>query len=181
MIFTATSSNSNCYIPTNITINLSNGFSITGWFYFVETYNTHLIIVDNMYGYQDGNPSNFIALRKFNYDYNIERVTNNGNIDNQVSLESILPTTNGNGWFHIGLVFTGTNVKFYINNSQNNFADNTIYTNFVPKYVFIGNNGSFKSSDTIQPTPKMYCHDFRIYNAALTATDISGVYNYNVR
>jgi hypothetical protein len=174
-LFIGRNPNYNCYIPTGITRDLSNGFSITGWFYFIDTYNTHLIIADNT----TGNPSNYITLRNFNRYYNIVRVYNNGNINgNEKSLLNILP--NNNGWFHIGLVFTGINVKFYINNSQNDFVNNTVYTDFVPKYVFIGNNGNFSSLDNIQSTTRMYCDDFRIYNSALTASDVSTIYNSNV-
>ena len=125
----------------------------------------------------------YIGNQTADEDYEALQINSSGNIEllerndaagtNDLLLTSSV-TLNLNQWHHIAYVFDGANRKLYINNSTANGATGTKAGGTVDNRNFEGNLGSFR---TLTPSYDGSIDQLRIFDQALTDTQINILYN----
>ena len=83
-------------------------------------------------------------------------------------------------WHHFCVVADLTTVKLYYDASMviNKNVTNPVNTSQNYAYRYLGTDYHFNTSPATEPHFKGYFDDYRMYNSALTAADVSGLYSY---
>jgi len=152
-------------VPHNETLNVSQQITLSAWIKPTALANRQII--------SKGGPNGFelstVDLGKIEFRINREA---NGSTFRLRSIQNY--PTNGQIWIHVVATFNGTRSTLYINgvldNSQN-FPQTAILTNTSPLQIGTRNTGSNKWIGDLD--------DLRLYNVALTESQIQTVYNEN--
>jgi hypothetical protein len=165
----------NLLMNTYATSNFSNGFSITGFFKFMDKTGIFIYISDSLDGLYDfvsrtnviyfaSTGSNQTLYIKKNYDTN----TNQGDFSYKLHENGVYY----GHWCHLAIVFNNRSLSVYLNNrlineTNNNNSFGSNYTDFIPKYLVVGNR--YKNGSNAE----FYCHNLKIYNYSITSTVVS--------
>jgi hypothetical protein len=149
---------------------LTNQFSITAWIQIYQSTNDHQIIAGKWYNNGTPNPS---WLMEFQPNGNIFQLPLRGISSDSYSNASSTVPVEFNKWQLLAGVYDGTGIKLYLNGNltfNQPFAGNITLTS-APLFI-----GAHDSSGDRNP---LYgkIDEVRIYNRALTATEIAGMYD----
>jgi hypothetical protein len=165
------------YIITSLTgLDFSSGMTICAW------YNISTL---------PSSRNSLIKLLGPNYNYNFSSNDDNFALDALTSsalqvfgIANIISSITLDSWFHVALVYSisgsTTTLKSYINGSLRPTPyQTTSPTPFVGSLIAssLGIFGIDTNNNTLRTGIKGYLDDFRIYNSALTASQVTYVYN----
>lgn len=156
------------YVRTTI-CSLPSTFTICGWVKFVGSFTTWARIFD--FGSAEAGADYAIGLATSD---TYGTITLFGRTGGGASLpDTAVTTAELNKWYHYAIVVNGTNLKFYWNNVLT--KEFTINKSLAASYYY---NYLGKSNWAADGYSRKYMSDFRVYDTALSAEDITKIY-YN--
>jgi hypothetical protein len=172
------SNNSNYVeLPTGIVSSLNSDYSISTWVY-LNSLSTWSRVFDFGASVQYGNPVVYMFLTPRHSDNNGTlrfAITTSGNAGEQmITGSSALPT---NSWVHVVVTLSGTTGTLYVNG----LAQGT-NTNMTLRPSSLGNtnqNRIGRSQWSNDPYLNGRVDEFRIYDRALSSSEVTALYNSN--
>jgi hypothetical protein len=168
---TYTGGNSNCYINTTIpaSVGLSaNSLTCSGWFNFSNTFPSYFM--QQLFYFKDSY-SNI-------YMQQVLATTSVINLSTPASSNPSGPTLTNGTWIHttmvlsnVGMTSSNSMAYYYQNGVYQGSSSNIALTTSFPLVTFVMGNGN-GTNNPFWGTAQ----DFRIYNSALTAAQIQGIY-----
>ncbi|NTU46675.1 DUF2341 domain-containing protein [Candidatus Roizmanbacteria bacterium] len=179
-----------CTVPSTATAKYGNGANLNGTSQFVKGtiasgISTNQITMSTWIQAL-GTSSNFPDIMSYGGSYNsiIYLMTNTyklyyrfGNISG-TNYDQTCNYTLDNNWHLVTVTFDGKSASCYVDGILTNSRSAPGVLSFADNSIFIGNNGSLNNPNTANLF-NGHIDDTRIYNRALSATEIAQLYTYN--
>ena len=159
-------SNQYATVPDNSSLNVTDAVTLAGWIRPEKTGSTQVIMKKGLTRQTDGYELSLLSNGKI--FFRINQLTNGETY--RVNSSAIHPS-DGVTWMHIAATFDGSTIKLYINGKENKSvtfsSPVSIIPNSLPLAFGAQSNGSNRYMGALD--------DLRVYNRALSASEISGL------
>jgi len=159
-------SSSRIAIADNASLRLTSAFTISAWIYMSDSGNSRCVLSKDSTTSASGYRFGIHTTNKIRFT-----------IPSVVDIDDTGNTIPVGTWVHIALTHSGTNYTFYLNGIQNSNISNANNSTGGTDTGFIG--------CSTPPTPQYYFYgnidDLSVFSRALTATEISNLYNTNIK